>query len=115
MLPEIVYKSLYTGVHAHYKEIYKPFTVTLSTGVTVTVPKGFITDLATVPRIFWGIIPTHGRHDLAVIVHDYLLTQGWDRKEGDKELFYFLKQSNVNPIKSVLIYGCVRLYSLLKT
>jgi hypothetical protein len=114
MLPEIVYKSLYTAAQAHYKELYKPFTVTLSTGALVTIPKGFVTDLATVPRIFWGIVATHGRHDLACIVHDYLLTQGWDRKAADRELLYFLKCAHVSRLKRSLMYGAVRLYSLLK-
>lgn len=38
----------------------------------IKVPKGFITDLASVPRIFWNICPPQGQYAKAAIVHDYL-------------------------------------------
>jgi hypothetical protein len=112
MLPEIVYRSLYTEAQAHHKEMYLPITVTLSTGITLTIPAGFRTDLATVPRIFWGIVSPSGRHDLAVIVHDYLLTEGWARSKADKELLHFLRLTRVHPLKSYTMYSLVRAYSL---
>ncbi|AHF90207.1 hypothetical protein OPIT5_08275 [Opitutaceae bacterium TAV5] len=36
------------------------------------VKKGFVTDLASVPRIFWRILPPFGRYTLAAVVHDWL-------------------------------------------
>lgn len=38
----------------------------------VRVPDGYITDGASVPRIFWNIIPPWGKYGQAAIVHDYL-------------------------------------------
>ena len=38
----------------------------------VTVPKGFITDGATVPRLFQNLVPSFGRYLPAVIIHDYM-------------------------------------------
>ena len=38
----------------------------------VIVPRGFLTDGATVPRLFWGLIPPWGRYGQAVVLHDYL-------------------------------------------
>ena len=38
----------------------------------VRVPKGFVTDLASVPRIFWSKYPPIGRYAYAAVVHDYL-------------------------------------------
>ena len=43
---------------------------------TVTVPKGFVTDLASVPRWAWMLIPPDGPWVKAAIVHDYLYSTG---------------------------------------
>jgi hypothetical protein len=39
---------------------------------SVVVPKGFETDFASVPRVFWTIIPPDGKYTKAAVVHDYL-------------------------------------------
>lgn len=36
------------------------------------VPKGFVTDFASVPRPLWSLIPTYGRYTKAAVLHDYL-------------------------------------------
>lgn len=38
----------------------------------VYVPRGYLTDGASVPRIFWNLIPPWGKYGQAAIVHDYL-------------------------------------------
>lgn len=38
----------------------------------VYVPEGYLTDGASVPRIFWNIVPPWGIYGQAAIVHDYL-------------------------------------------
>jgi hypothetical protein len=43
-----------------------------STLPPVRVPKGFVTDLASVPRPFWTKYPPVGRYAYAAVVHDYL-------------------------------------------
>lgn len=43
--------------------------VTLS---SIRVRRGEITDFASIPRIFWPIIPPYGRHGFAAVIHDYL-------------------------------------------
>lgn len=40
--------------------------------VLVTVPAGHHTDLASIPRVFWRILPPFGKYTEAAIVHDYL-------------------------------------------
>lgn len=37
----------------------------------ITVPAGFITDLASVPRLFWSILPPFGEYAKAAILHDW--------------------------------------------
>jgi hypothetical protein len=44
-------------------------------GLTVTVPAGFETDFATVPRAFWPCFNPAGPWRAAAIVHDYLYTR----------------------------------------
>lgn len=41
-----------------------------------TVPKDFISDGATVPRIFWPIFPPVNRYLIPSIIHDYKLRSG---------------------------------------
>ena len=38
----------------------------------IRIPKGFETDLASIPRIFTPLITKNGKHRRAAIVHDYL-------------------------------------------
>lgn len=40
-----------------------------------TVPKGFETDFATVPRVIQWLIPTYGKYTLAAILHDYFCVE----------------------------------------
>lgn len=89
----------------------------------VSVPVGFITDFATVPRIFWGILPPFGRYGKAAVVHDYLCTykiiktktgeRKCTRLEGDKIFLEAMGVSKVNPIIKYTMFGVVRLYAIL--
>jgi len=51
------------------------FTVTLD-GRTWTVPRGYRTDLASVPRIFWWAIPPTGAYEIAACLHDWMCSDG---------------------------------------
>jgi hypothetical protein len=63
----------------------------------VVVPKGFVTDLASVPQVFWSILPKTGRYAYAAIVHDYLYwTQNVSRDEADSILEIAMKDSRVD-------------------
>jgi hypothetical protein len=37
----------------------------------ITIPADFRTDLATVPRIFWALIPPQGAYESAAVLHDF--------------------------------------------
>lgn len=43
----------------------------------VYVPRGFVTDLASIPPVFWSTLPRDGNYVSAAIVHDYLY---WDQR-----------------------------------
>lgn len=51
--------------------LYQSFTYRTAT-VLIVIPKGFRTDFASVPRLFWRIIPPAGSYNKATVVHDYL-------------------------------------------
>ena len=43
-------------------------------GQKITVPAGFKTDLASIPRLFWRILPRDGgKYRAAAVVHDYMV------------------------------------------
>ncbi len=54
--------------------LVEDLTFTGSQGDVFTVPAGYVTDFATVPRVAVWLIPRFGRWLRAAILHDYLLT-----------------------------------------
>lgn len=81
------------------------------TRVAVTVPKGFVTDFASIPRAFWsfGLSP-NGKYSRAAIVHDYLYwTQSCSRLEADNILVIAMKESLVPEATRNTIYSGVRI------
>jgi len=38
----------------------------------VKVPAGFETDFASVPKVFWNVMPPTGQYGKAAVIHDYL-------------------------------------------
>lgn len=47
----------------------------LGSGNLIEVPPGFVTDGATIPRLFWALLPTWGSYSRAAAVHDYTVTK----------------------------------------
>lgn len=41
----------------------------------ITIPGGFETDLASVPRLFWALLPPHGVYERAAVLHDWHCVQ----------------------------------------
>ena len=86
----------------------------------IIIPKGFIFDGATVPRIFWTIIPPLGRYTRAACLHDYLIDVKWrkekviTRKEADIIFLESMKAIKVNKLLAYTMYSAVRFYSIIK-
>ena len=79
-----------------------------STGL-ITVPQGFETDLASVPKLFWNILPPFGRYTDAAILHDYLYrTQVYPRATCDRLLLLAMRVSLVKRWQRTVIYLNVR-------
>jgi len=81
-----------------------------SSDEVIAVPKGFITDFASVPRIFWAIISPIDKHAKAAVVHDYCYYDAtYSRKESDLIFKEALKVLKVVPWKVEVMYIAVRI------
>lgn len=77
----------------------------------VQIPKGFISDGASVPRLLWAIFPPFHRYTESAIIHDFLYkTQFIDRKDCDKIFLDCMLEDGVNKIVAYLFYYNVRLF-----
>lgn len=79
----------------------------------IIVPKGFVTDGASVPRLFWGIMPPVHRYFLAAVVHDYLLYTGHNRRSADRVFGDALKEHGISGVKRWVMYRAVRAHAIL--
>lgn len=76
----------------------------------VTVPPGFVTDFASIPRMFWSVLRPDGEYAYAAVVHDYLYwTQTRSREEADDILKMAMEDFEIGPAKAGVIYNAVRL------
>ncbi len=77
----------------------------------INVPIGFNTDFASVPRIFWSILPQWGKYGNSAVIHDYLYyTQTRTRKEADDIFREAMGVSKVRPLTIFVMYWLVRLF-----
>lgn len=80
---------------------------------TIIIPKDFITDLASVPRVIWPVLsPTRSDLMSSSVLHDYLYAchNGLKRKEIDNIFYYSLIEKGVSPIIAYEMYFSVRFF-----
>jgi len=74
----------------------------------VTVPIGFVTDLTSIPRVFWSALRPDGDYAYAAIVHDFLYwEQARPREEADVIFKLAMEDLDVRPEVVALIYEAV--------
>lgn len=84
-------------------------------GMTIRVPAGFETDLASIPRILWAVLPKVGRWDRAAVVHDFLYVEGKangveiSRSTADHVMFEAMTVCDVPLHQRYIIFLGVRL------
>ena len=81
----------------------------LGSGVSVSVPSGFVCDLASVPRA-WQWLVRHGPLAQAAVLHDWLLSEGWSRFVAASIFREAARASGVGPVQALLAYFGVRLW-----
>ncbi|MFT5612265.1 MAG: hypothetical protein ACI9WC_002772 [Arenicella sp.] len=76
------------------------------TDISITVPKEFVTNFASVPKGLWsfGLSP-HGKFSKAAIIDDYLYwTQGCSSKQSAMIMLIVMKESQVEAVDQFALY-----------
>ncbi len=74
------------------------------------VPANFRTDLASVPRVFWALLPPFGAYQRAAVVHDWLCrNRQVSYRDADGVFRRILRESGVPRWQRGLLYAGVRL------
>jgi hypothetical protein len=73
----------------------------------ITVPFGFVTDFASVPRLLWSLFPPIGRYGYAAVFHEQ---HGMTRKEADLVFRDTMDELGVPAWKKLTLYSAVRLF-----
>ena len=77
---------------------------------SVTVPVGFVTDLASIPWYFHSIIQKNGNYLLPAVVHDYLYwKQTCTRQQSDGIMRLAMIENNVSVAHQIAIYEVLRI------
>lgn len=91
--------------------IEKDFRYISSKGI-ITVIKDFVSDGASVPRIFWNLLSPFGKYFKAALIHDWLYSENntiYTRKESDLIFKEAMFNSGIGWVKRGTIYNAVRL------
>lgn len=80
--------------------------------LVISIPKGFIFDGASIPRIFYIIwTPMSTDTIVAALIHDYLYkTQKTSRGFSDRVFLKIMEMTDVSIIKRILYYVWVRIW-----
>lgn len=108
-LPQLI------GIPPEYKLFKVPVSFEYYIGIKganniIEIPKGFICDGASIPKIFWSVVGNPlGKYAPAAVIHDFLYRyQIRSRKESD-EIFYEAMQVLKVPFwKRWIMYHAVR-------
>jgi hypothetical protein len=77
----------------------------------IEVPAGFVTDFASIPRLFWSIFRPDGDYAHAAVIHDYLYwTRSRPRDVADEILKRDMQDLHVDRSSIAEIYTAVRAF-----
>jgi hypothetical protein len=89
---------------------------------SITVPEGFVFDLSSVPRVFWGLIAPFELSAAAPLLHDFLYRSGgkpagatappreYSRKDVDRIFREIMRAEGVSAWRAALAYAAVRVF-----
>jgi Protein of unknown function (DUF1353) len=82
-----------------------------STTEQIVVPRGFVTDFASIPQGLWSLgLTPYGQYSRAAVIHDYLYwSQGCKREQADRLLVLAMKESKVGHFDEFVVYQGVNL------
>jgi len=80
-------------------------------GDTIDVRIGFKTDFASIPRLFWWLLPRWGKYGNAAVIHDWLYwTQERDRRSCDAITLEAMGVLQVPGWQKYSIYWAIRVF-----
>lgn len=85
----------------------------IDSGERITVEPGFVTDFASVPKLFWMFFPTWGRYGNAAVIHDWLYWSQpklYPRKKADQIFLEGMECLNVPYLTRHTLYLAVRIW-----
>ena len=89
----------------------KPLEYATSEGISIIVPTGFVTDLASIPFGFKSLFPVNGKSRKAAVIHDYMYSNKYyKRRYADKVFNEAMLESGVSTWRRRLMYRAVRLF-----
>lgn len=75
----------------------------------VDVPTGFVTDFASIPRVFWSLLRPDGEYTYPAIVHDFLYwTQERPRDVADEIFRFGMQDFEIDRVTIATIHKAVR-------
>ena len=106
-LTKILVKDLMNGKFELFSDyVYK------TKDYLIEVPKGFVTDYASIPKLLRIIVLPYGKHSGASVIHDWLYSSNCNleisREKADKIFLEVLKEEKVNLFLRRLMYIAVR-------
>lgn len=95
-------------------KILEPFVYELGekgSGKEIRIPVGFVTDFASIPKVFWSVVGAPwGTYGKAAVLHDYLYaTQPCPRARADEIFLEAMSVLGVDEDLRQSIYSAVRL------
>lgn len=107
---EVPYPAIVQANEDHWV-LLQPFSYTKDDGTIITAPAGMTTDLASIPRFAWDLLPPFGKYTGAAVIHDFLYqTQPCTREVADLTLAEAMDAEGVDHKIRETIYSAVRLF-----
>lgn len=118
----IVQSYVYSEKSAKYWKLEKDVVVELSNKTVLTIPKGYVYDMATVPKWLWSFVRPFNDGLFGTLIHDYLyVNRIGTRRQADREYLFWNNLTNKNKFDNYIRYYTVRAfgwilwYGVLKT
>lgn len=109
-MPFKVSSILNRSSDGHNITVAEAFDYVAENGEVITVPAGTVSDGASVPKMFWNLIPPFGKHWMPAVMHDYLYRCTQTPKARCDDLFHeAMISTGTDPAVAKIIYDAVHL------
>lgn len=95
-------------------ELQEKLRYSANDGRLISIPKGFISDFASIPKFFRRLYqPATGKHRRAALVHDYLYrtpTVDFTKEESDNIFLEIMKADGVSSFNRYVLHKAVAIF-----